>query len=137
MLHHLLFRRNVVKKYKKEINDKHLSATHSIGSAKIEKSVITILRKIYDKADVSLSKLIKPRIITRLMEQRYIMNKDNALIKAQKCEARVKHLEILLYLERMKFTIAQDQKRWISNQLQIQLQSFHDVKCALTNHNSK
>ncbi|XP_012228261.1 cilia- and flagella-associated protein 157-like [Linepithema humile] len=129
--------KNAIKKYKREINDNHLSAKHSVGSTKIEKSVVTILRKTYDETNVNLSKLIKPRLITRFMEQQYITNKDNALIKAQKCEAHVKHLEILLYLEKMKLSIAENQKRWISNQLQKQLQSFYDIKCALTNLNAE
>lgn len=135
MLQYLLLRRNVVKKYKREISDKHLSAKHSIVSTKIEKSVITMLRKIHDKADVSLFKLIKPRHL--LMEQQYITMKDNALFKAQKCEAYVRYLEILLYLEKEKLAIAKYQKRWVSDQLQIQLRSIYDVERALTSRDSK
>lgn len=89
-----------------------------------------MLHKIRNKADINLSKLIKPNDLT---EEQYMMNKDNAKIKARKCDTHVKQLEILLYCEKEKLTIAEYQKQWISDQLQAYLQMLYDIKYMLIN----
>ncbi|CAL1685675.1 unnamed protein product [Lasius platythorax] len=121
---------NKIKKYKSKINNAHLNAKRSIIVAKLEKSTIAMLHKIRNKADINLSKLIKPNDLT---EEQYMMNKDNAKIKAQKCDMHVKQLEILLYCEKEKLAIAEYQKQWISDQLQAYLQMLYDIKYMLIN----
>lgn len=125
-----LFRRNAVKEYKKKINNTHLCTTRSIVSSKLEKSVIIMLHDIRKRANVNLSKLVKFNYFT---EEQYVMNRDNAKILALKCEMRAKHVELLLYYEKEKLIIAENQKRWISERLQEHLQILYDVKYVLKN----
>lgn len=127
---YLLFHSNKVKKYKSKINNACLNAKQSIIVIKLEKSTIAMLREMRNKTDIDLSKLFKPNYLT---EERYIVNKDNAKIKARKCETHVKQLEILLYCEKEKLAIAKYQNQWISDQLQTYLQMLYDVKYVLIN----
>lgn len=130
MLKHLLFHSNQVKKYKSKINSAYLNVKQSIVAIKLEKSTTAMLHKMRNKTDIDLSKLFKSDYLT---EEQYIVNKDNAKIKAQKCETHVKQLEILLYCEKEKLAIAKFQKQWISDQLQTYLQMLYDVKYVLIN----
>lgn len=127
-LRHLLFRRNTIKEYKRKINDMHLGITRSIITSKLEKSTITMLYNIYERANVNLSKLIKFKYFT---EEQYIMNKDNAKILARKCETHAKHVELLFYCEKETLNVAKNQKRWISERLRENLQMLYDVKYML------
>lgn len=102
----------------------HLCITRSIVISKLEKSIITILYDIYKKANVNLSKLVKFNYFT---EEQHIINKDNAKIIARKCETRAKHVELLLYCEKEMLIVAKNQKRWISERLQENLQTLYDV----------
>ncbi|XP_070149953.1 cilia- and flagella-associated protein 157-like [Polyergus mexicanus] len=117
-------------KYKNKINNAHLNAKRSIVIAKLEKSTIAILRQMSNKTDNKLSKIIK---LNHLTEEQYVVNKDNAKIKARKCEIYVKQLEVLLYCEKEKLAIAKYQKQWVSDQLQAYLQMLYDVKYVLIN----
>ncbi|XP_011706557.1 PREDICTED: uncharacterized protein LOC105461744 [Wasmannia auropunctata] len=121
---------NAIKEYKSEINNMHLYMTRSIVISELEKSIITMLHDIHKEANVNLSKLNKFNYLT---EEQYIKNKDDAKILAHKCEMRTKYVEVLLYCEKEKLTIAENQKRWISNQLQEQLQLLYDVTYVLKN----
>lgn len=124
IISHLLFRRNAMKEYKRKINNKHLYTTQSIIISKLEKSIITMLHDVCKKANVNLSKLAKFNYLT---EEQYIINKDNAKILARKCETRAKHVELLLYCEKEKLTIAENKKRWITDQLREHLQILYDI----------
>lgn len=130
ILQHLLFHSNEKGKYKNKINNAHLNAKRSIVIAKLEKSTIAMLRQMRNKTDNKLSKIIK---FNHLTEEQYVVNKDNAKIKAQKCEMYVKQLEILLYCEKEKLAIAKYQKQYVSDQLQAYLQMLYDVKYVLIN----
>lgn len=87
-----------------------------------------MLHDIRKAANVNLSKLDKFNYFT---EEQYIINKDNAKILVHKCETRMKYIELLLYCEKEKLNIAENQKGWISDQLQEQLQILYDVKYVL------
>jgi len=93
-----------------------------------------MLREMRNKTDIDLSKLFKSYYLT---EEQYIVNRDNAKLKARKCETHVKQLEILLYCEKEKLAIAKFQKQWISDQLQTYLQMLYDVKYVLINLETK
>lgn len=75
--------------------------------------------------ETNLSKISKFDYLT---EQQYATNINNAKNKAQKCETRVKHLEILLYREKEKLIIAEDKKQQLINQIQKYKQMLYDVK---------
>lgn len=120
--------RNAVKGYKKRINDEHLSAKRSLLVAKLEKSTSAKLREMRDKAETNLSKTRKFNYLT---EEQYTKNIENAKNKARQCEARVKYLEILLYCEKEKLSIAEDKKQQLVDQLQKHRQMLCDVKCTL------
>ncbi|XP_011058625.1 PREDICTED: uncharacterized protein LOC105148528 [Acromyrmex echinatior] len=119
---------NAAKEHKREIRNIHLRTTRSTVISELEKSIITMLRNIRKVANVNLSKLDKFNYFT---EEQYMMNKDNARILADKCEIRLKNIELLLYCEKEKLNNAKNQKRWLSNQLQEQLQILYDVKHVL------
>lgn len=89
-----------------------------------------MLREIRDKAKANLTKLDRR---SHLTEEQYIVNKDYARDNARKCETHVKHLEVLLYCEKEKLAIAENKKRWISDQLQTYLQMFYDAQYILIN----
>lgn len=108
----------------------HLHITRSIVISKLEKSTIIMLYNIYKKANVNLSKLVKFKYLT---EEQYIINKDNAKILARKCETRTKHVEVLLYCEKETLNVAENQKCWLSERLQENLQMLYDIKYMLRN----
>lgn len=108
----------------------HLNIIRSLITSKLEKSTITMLYNIYKKANVNLSKLVKSKYLT---EEQYMKNKDNARILARKCETRTKHVEVLLYCEKVALNVAENQKRWISERLQENLQMLYDIKYMLKN----
>jgi len=108
----------------------HLSTTRSIIISELEKSIIRMLQGVRTKANVNLPKLDKFNYLT---EEQYIMNKDNAKILARKCETRMKYVELLLYCEKEKLTIAENQKQWIHDQMQEQLQTLYDITYVLKN----
>ncbi|XP_024885105.1 uncharacterized protein LOC112463139 isoform X2 [Temnothorax curvispinosus] len=122
--------RNAVKKYKRKTNDVYLCTKRSIVISKLEKSTIIMLHEIHKKANVNLSKLVKFNYFT---EEQYIINKDNGRILARKYETRVKHAELLLYCEKEKFTIVENQKHWISGQFQEYLQILYNITYVLKN----
>lgn len=95
---------------------------------KLEKATNAKLCKIRDKAKTNLSKISKFNYLT---EEQYIANIDNAKNRARQCEARVRHLEILLYREKEKLTIAEDKKQRLTNKLQEHTEMLYDAKCAL------
>lgn len=134
ILQHLLFCRSAMKEYKRKINNKHLYTVQSIVISKLEKSTIAMLHDIRKKANVNLSKLVKFNYFT---EEQYVTNKDKAKILARKCEIRAKHVELLLYCEKEKLTIAENQKRLISDQLREHLQILYDITCMLKNLKNK
>ncbi|XP_025267271.1 uncharacterized protein LOC112638905 [Camponotus floridanus] len=123
-----------VKKYKSKINNAYLNAKRSIVAIKLKKSTIAMLCEMRNKTDIDLSKLFKSNYLTG---EQYIVNKDNAKLKARKCETHVKQLEILLYCEKEKLAIAKFQKQWISDQLQTYLQILYDIKYVLINLETK
>lgn len=131
ILLYLLLHSNEKEKYKSKINNAHLKAKRSIVIAKLEKSTSDLLCQLHNKTDTKLSKIIK---FDHLTEEQYMVNKDNAKIKARKCETYVKQLEVLLYCEKEKLTIAKYQKQWVSDQLQAYMQMLCDVKYVLTQH---
>ncbi|XP_072761848.1 cilia- and flagella-associated protein 157 [Anoplolepis gracilipes] len=124
---------NEMKKYKSKINDAHLNAKRSTIVVKLEKSMIAMLHKICNNRDHNLPKLSKLSKLNHLMKEQYMMNKNNAEMKAQKCEAHVNQLKISLYFEKAKLVIANDQKERISDQLQANLQMLYDIKYLLKN----
>jgi len=70
-------------------------------------------------------------------EEQYMMNKNNAKILAHKCEMRMNYIEVLLYCEKEKLNFAENRKRWISDQLQEQLQVLYDIKYVLKKFKNK
>lgn len=126
----MLLCRNAANEYKRKINEMHSNGKRSLITIKLEKSVIAILGKTRDKAHANLTKLTRR---SHLTQDQYMIHKDNARDNAHKCETRIKHLEVSLYREKEKLAIAESQKQWISDQLQIYLQMLHDAQCMLIN----
>lgn len=118
-----------MKEHKRKINDTRYNAKRFTVANKLTKSTIAMLRKIPKRPYVT-SELIKPIYLT---EEEYVINRDNANLEAKKCEVRMKHTEIVLYREKEKLAIAEYQKQWISDQIQIHLRMFYDLKYKLMN----
>lgn len=122
--------KSAIKEYKRKMNDARLSTKRSMLVVKLEKSTTATLHEIRNNMEANLSKL---NTYSYLTEDQYIIQKDNALKRIQGYETHVRNLEILLYRENEKLSIAKYQKQWISDQLQIHLQIFYDIHCVLMN----
>ncbi|XP_050458101.1 uncharacterized protein MG328 homolog [Cataglyphis hispanica] len=115
-------------KYKSKMNNARLNTKQSIIITKLAKTSSDMLSDLCYKTNIKLSELVK---FDHLPEEQYVVNTDNAMIKAQNHEATVKELEVLLYREEEKLTIAKYQEQWVSDQLQTHLQMLCDVKYVL------
>lgn len=117
-----------MKEFKTRMNDDQMNITRSIITSKLERTAIAMLQNVRNIANIDLSKFDRPDYLT---EEKYILTKDNAAVKAEKSETHMNQLKVSLYCEKAKLDIAKYWKQWVSDQLQLNLQMLCDIKVML------